>query len=519
MIRIVIVDDESITRQWVKKKIEDISSEYCIIGVFSNGRQALEFCKNQIVDVIFTDIRMSTMDGMEFLTKLQELNQHPYKVILSAYDDFQYAREAIKLGVHEFLLKPEITQDELRRILKDAQNYLIKNGEATVKDDNSAKRQEILGNVMENASTMTEQEITDIFYENDIKLQEKNLTVMCIQSEEKKGMEKTNDILEIFFEEKHLKWYCFNKKQQEIAILYNQPESYTRRKLSEELCHIIETNTGIKLYVGVSTRTDDWTKIGIIWHHAVTAKENRYFFKQQNCILYDEMTVSRQSGTGEELIFDEEYKEILKLLDMKKFDAVREKSDELLEKIGKSDFLPPTYIKAICNEILTSLMCRIHVEELDKEQEKSVRKIQLLLGENIHTFGELSDKMKNAQEYLCVLLEKKYMQSRYSDSIKKVIEYVNMHYQERIVMEDVAEAVHLSRAYLSLLFKKETGEKFSDYLQKIRLKKACLFLKNTGLQINEIAEQTGFFDAAHFSRVFKEHYSISPAEYRKQDKI
>lgn len=64
MIRIVIVDDESITRQWVKKKIEDISSEYCIIGVFSNGRQALEFCKNQIVDVIFTDIRMSTMDAI-----------------------------------------------------------------------------------------------------------------------------------------------------------------------------------------------------------------------------------------------------------------------------------------------------------------------------------------------------------------------------------------------------------------------------------------------------------------------
>lgn len=116
------------------------------------------------------------------------------------------------------MLKPEITQDELRRILKDAQNYLIKNGEATVKDDNSAKRQEILGNVMENASTMTEQEITDIFYENDIKLQEKNLTVMCIQSEEKKGMEKTNDILEIFFEEKHLKWYCFNKNNRRLLF-------------------------------------------------------------------------------------------------------------------------------------------------------------------------------------------------------------------------------------------------------------------------------------------------------------
>ena len=83
-------------------------------------------------------------------------------------------------------------------------------------------------------------------------------------------------------------------------------------------------------------------------------------------------------------------------------------------------------------------------------------------------------------------------------------------------MEEVAEAVHLSRTYLSILFKKETGEKFSDYLQKIRLNKACQLLQDTNQQIAEIAENTGFFDAAHFSRVFKEHYTISPAEYRKR---
>ena len=126
MLKIIIVDDESITRQWIKKKIEELGTDYCIEGVFSNGRQALEYCRNNHADIIFTDIRMPQMDGIELLKALTEEDIQIYKVILSAHDEFEYAREALKLGAREFLLKAEITSSEIRRILEKAKEEIEK---------------------------------------------------------------------------------------------------------------------------------------------------------------------------------------------------------------------------------------------------------------------------------------------------------------------------------------------------------------------------------------------------------
>ena len=81
----------------------------------------------------------------------------------------------------------------------------------------------------------------------------------------------------------------------------------------------------------------------------------------------------------------------------------------------------------------------------------------------------------------------------------------------------MAAAAFLSRSYASVLFKRETGEKFSDYLQGVRIEKSCALLRDTSLSVQETAERTGFFDTAHFSRVFKEKMGISPMEYRKKE--
>jgi len=123
--KIMIIEDEGITRQWLHKKIEELGPEYDVAGIFSNGRQALAFLEaGEQTDVIFTDIRMPVMDGLEFLEKIGKMGLEPYKVILSSYDEFQYARRAMKLGAHEFVLKPEITKDTLKQILDDARKKL-----------------------------------------------------------------------------------------------------------------------------------------------------------------------------------------------------------------------------------------------------------------------------------------------------------------------------------------------------------------------------------------------------------
>ena len=138
------------------------------------------------------------------------------------------------------------------------------------------------------------------------------------------------------------------------------------------------------------------------------------------------------------------------------------------------------------------------------------------MGEKINCFRDLRLRVFEAQVYLSLILIRESEANRYSKPVQEIIEYVKNHYGEKIVMGDIAKRIHLSRTYISVLFKKETGENFSDYLQRVRLDHAGVFLKTTGKSIKEIANDTGFFDSAHFNRSFKEYYKCSPIEYRKQ---
>lgn len=515
MIRTVIVDDESITRQWIKKKIEKISADYSVVGVFSNGKQALEYCRENEVDVIFTDIRMSTMDGIEFLENIQKLEYCPYKVILSAYDEFQYARQAIKLGVNEFVLKPEITQEELKRILRDAGNYLADIDSAESGRTTTARKKEnIIRKLLDNTTHMTENDLAVMLSENKITLEDKNLVVMCVDFASEKNIEKAKEIFELFFEEKHLKGYCFQNDFQEFIIVYNHRNDWIRRSLAEELLGILQIHLGTKLYMGISSRKDGFHKLNSLYCQASIAKENRIFFNLSGYQLYDGMRINKENNINE-LYFNDSIKKLSELLENEKYNEADEKSDALLRQIGSVDFLPPTYVKALCNELLTAYMHRLWHQTLKEEEKKAIAEIELLLGENPRTFSELYQKMEHAKTYLSDILQKKHIVNQYSSQIQDIVNYIDEHYMERIVMEDIAREVHLSKTYISALFKKETRERFSEYLQRVRLENSCRLLKTTKLSIREIADRTGFSDAAHFSRVFKERYQMSPLEYRK----
>lgn len=513
MIRIIIVDDESITRQWMKKKIEKLGSNYLVAGEFANGRQALEYCREHEVDVIFTDIRMSGMDGMELLKNIQELGKYPYTVILSAYDEFQYARQALKLGVHEFVLKPEITGEGVEKILEEARIYL--SGQRNDKRDGE-QTDKTLRYLIEATDGVSEEKLCDIIKENHIDLDPRNLVVINIFFEKTEIMEKAGEIFELYMEEKHLTGYGFPNALQEYTIIYNHRNDWLRSEIAGELYEILQTHLGERLFVGISCKKDGFCQIRDLYRQACQARKNRVFFDVPGYQRYEEMSVLAEDDEGE-LYCRRDMKEIIGLIEKEQYGEADEKIEFLLKKLSDAVFLPPQYVKSICDEILTAYIHRLWRYTLDTQEQKKVGMIDLLLGENCGKYQILRQRVERAQTYLSSLLQRKWETKHYSEPIQEVMNYVELHYGEKILMEDIAEKIHLSRTYISVLFKKETGEKFSDYLQRIRLENACVLLKNTKLPIQEIAEKTGFFDAAHFSRAFKESYGCSPAEYRKQN--
>lgn len=526
--KIIIIEDEGITRQWLKKKLEELSVDYHVEGVFSNGRQALDYLEGgKDVDVIFTDICMPVMDGLEFLEKLLETKLEPYKVILSAYDEFQYARQAMRLGAQEFVLKPEITREALKQILSDAAKYLEQRKQE--KEEKEGKEGEtekgaVLAELIKQGPDSIE-DLAVVFGDRGAQQEVLRLVIVDIYLEKQAVREDVEELLYLFLEQEQMQGAFFWSGNQRMILGYLHNMETPRLKLIGRLGDILQAHTGSRTYLGISRIQGDGN-VKEMYRQAVTARENRVFFGLPGACQYDDMRISMGQEAGE-LYFNADIKEIMGHLQQANYEGAAQRVDALLDNVKAADYLHPAYVKALCDEILSAYRHSLWEYALDQEEKERAGGTGLLIhklsgeGKEHLTGGEAPDlaqlmgMVKGEVEELCGLLQKKRGDGQYSAAVKEVMRYVEEHLGERISLEQVADAVFLSKPYLSTLFKKETGKKFSSYLQEARLEKSCAMLRGSRLSIGEIAEQTGFFDSAHFSKAFKEHYGCSPLEYRK----
>ncbi len=298
--KIMIIEDEGITRQWLKKKLEEIPGDYQVEGVFSNGKAAIDYLtEGKEADVIFTDIRMPVMDGLEVLEKLLEMGHTSYKVILSAYDEFQYARQAMRLGAQEFVLKPEITKEALQKILQDAAVYLAqrrpqKEQKETKQPGN--ERGMAFASLMKQEGAGTD-ELAEVFgCDGDLQDLAK-LVIVDIYMERQDTGETISrvagnaaskatsnatsrageELLDLFLEQEQIRGAFFRAGNQSIILGYLHDTEAERADLMGRLSDILHIHTGMNLYLGISRMQGDGNLMEM-YRQAAAARENRVFF-------------------------------------------------------------------------------------------------------------------------------------------------------------------------------------------------------------------------------------------------
>lgn len=510
--RIIIVDDEGITRQWLKKKIEELNMNYHVTGEFINGRQASDYLKDQEADVVFTDIRMPVMDGLEFLSSIKERKTALYKIILSAYDEFHYVRQAMRLGANEFILKPEITKEKLNEVLKEAARFL---NEQRIKDmiqeDAGTKFEVYYLELLE--KEVREEETVKFIEENQIELKPENMVTVLFTVSGDQEKERVKEVVSLYMEEDKIQGYCMYKGKKEYVMLYNQGIESTREAVINKMADIIKKHLGGICCAGVSARKTGYKFFREMFRQAEAAKENRSFFHEEGVQLYDHMQVQKEDGNW---YFTDEMKDIAECLKENKLETAEKETIEILTKAGEEKRIYPAYLRTLCMEILSVYIQKVREFELKKQEEEQVRYIEVKAGNTYRTLEELKNAVLTYQTQLTEMIQEKLNSGNCSVPVRRIMEYVEDHYREKISLEQIAEEIHMNRTYISVMFKKETGGKFSDYLQKTRLDHARKLLEQTKMSIQEIAEQTGFFDAAHLGRVFKENYQMTPLEYRRK---
>lgn len=506
---IVIADDEQIIIRWLKKCIGELSPEYHIVEACMNGKQVLNCCLNEQVDVLFTDIRMPVMDGLELLEKLRANRVLPYTVVLSAYSDFSYVRDAFKLGAVEYLLKSEITKENVKNCLEIAAARLTQSRErsedAAVSEDAMTQflRQYLLEPAQDPEGLQQ--------YETEFseRYGGRFMVTLWYSCHKVFHTGQMNELMELLFQENDIPFQGVARNETEIVLISGLPEDDMERFcLNMQECLI---SFGLKeTAVCVSEAGSMLRELPDRYEQIRRMEAAQRFYDRPGAITHRQFAEKQKKA---EEILERKGQELLAEMEAGSREQLKKRSEELLhfaqEYLMISDKL---------KQLLMDILMNIYWNFVGKTQ-KSKPVISNFLALNdasgLQTLGELFFEQILQMKSL---IEENSSRQLYRAPVQNVIAYINENYGHDISLDDLSHYAHLNRSYLSTLFKKEVGVNINTYILNCRLEKAKELLKDPDTLVQQICDEVGIPDSAYFSKQFKRYTGESPVEYRRTHK-
>lgn len=519
MFRTLLVDDDSLVRKYLHTLEAWVQNGYEIIADACDGEDALRILEEESVDVIITDISMPLMDGVEFIQRVKDKWDGIHIVVLSCHDEFEYVKEAMRLGADEYILKNTLDEEVLRELLeKTTKQIERKKG----KEQEEEKNKKLM--------KMGSHSLKYRFFNGIL-----SGTLIGEEREEKRveagvlGLYKNSAVISMVLEDfAALEWTPLEAEQ------YSQNFLYT---LMEEMESFLQDEKkGIEIiYLGVGTYCCFLDMSQMVRDSDMRQRLTnvasgcfRICSKQQfsyricvSSICIGEEGIRQAYRQAREMVKYSFYDDSRILY----FDAgkglsaeIPEEAKELLQKAaGFNNWKEKELMDAFQNLWECCQRDRIEgkvlitwLRNLDEEA-GILRPARDYHG--IHTI----DQLKAATKSYTQDLQKKQkweIPSGVSGTIKCAVEFIHQNYKNKIGLTDTAAAAGVNTAYLSYLFKQEMGIGFSNYLQECRMEYAKELLRMTNHRIKDVVAEAGFCDYHYFAKTFKKLNGMSPLDYR-----
>lgn len=526
MFKVLIVDDEKHIRERLTHFFPWSDVGFEVIGSAEHGRDALEMMKYHQAHAVLTDVLMPEMTGLELAKEIGVSYPETKVIILSAYDDFKYAQDAIKYGVQGYLLKP-LTKKDFLDVFSKISEELKK--ESELSKQNVQKDQLISEElfVLELIKGLNVEKYVD----DQRLITESSRVVICsfdrmFKENSTYSMRKTiseqttdfwkrynvpvlfygNSIILIITGSKSASKEDLHPKLQEFAV-------YLNRLLTEA------GNIEDAFVIGVGNIAKSTDEINRSYNEAVYAYSLKYFYDNASIIFYKDSpypNTNEVNSKGNDKTFDPFNHLEATLLECVLTEELKDlpfRIDEYFDELKHAKGLQITEIRGACAELILFLMFRLK----DKGLESHSVEIQRVL-ENIYvidSLNELKRWLKNILETISYELGDKRSHD-VNHYVLRAKEYINTHYQEKLTLLDMSNMLFLHQAYFSAIFKKETSQNFIDYVNEVRVEKAADLLRKTDYKINVISHMVGFQSNSYFNRVFKNTKNLSPLRYRRQ---
>ncbi|BBI35895.1 response regulator transcription factor [Cohnella abietis] len=525
MYRVLIAEDEMLVRLGLKHSINWSDYNMTVIADAANGMEALDIYQREKPELLITDIKMPIMDGMELIARVREMNSEAQIVILTCVEDFDTVRKALAHHVQDYILKLEMTTEDMGRVLAKIKEKLDRmNNSGHVKMDvdipvlkDNLIKEYLLGSRYSEAEFAAKaaglgmrlhpHRVVVTLMEID------NFDLLCKRFKDHKGQLVRMSLLNVL-SEVLTNYGCgeaFADADSKYLLVFGFDELCSEQQITETIHTIVEhVRHVMNMYFNISVSfVINRAQSG---YHSMKAQ-----YSECLEILEDRFILGRGSNTyvggQHSLLIPEETRNVLLQLvrDWQTNDTAKkalEKSMRMLldkESTVNTTEMKRTFKNWVLMAALSMRLSKLDIPEIVSDYSDRIT--------GARTLQELVDVFRT---YLHTIGDYMSNKATISKEISDVIRYIDVNHKRELTLVELAQVVHVSPNYLSSLFKKEVGINFADYLLQYRIDRAKELLLSTFSKTYEIAEQTGFANQSYFSRAFKKLNGIGPKEFRRK---
>lgn len=533
MLKLLIVDDEPLVRDGLRYTIDWQDYGIEVIGTAVDGLDAVRTIQRSVPDIVLTDIRMPSMNGLELAEWINSRYPEVYIIFLTGYSEFEYARNALKYEVVDYLLKP-VKEEEFKKVINKITNRIGKRDE---QEKERARLQKILDDSMpilkeKFIHDLLNQEITPEetgskmqFYNIDLagdshlliiaELDLKNTEINNpkeIELMKLKISDVLHDKLDIYGN-----IYKFNHKNKSIGLIlsmksadctlnqYNRILSVLERIRKEAAVHVCIITLGVSnLHEGINS-------LPLCYREAERALDKKIYLGKNVVIPAGDINYTRNAE-----ILNFNRNDLIRLFLSYDIVGVKNWMEKYFNYYKINCDTSNNHFQFIIFEFISILLEVINREDIYSE----IRFDFTIIDEFIlcETMEELFQKIFHLYTKMMVDIKtcKNQLCRKLIEDIKK---YVNKNYMNDISRKTASEEFYINPSYLSRIFSQEMNMTFTEYLTKCRIEKAKELLNDPKLKIYAISEMIGYYNEKYFARIFKKYEGISPYEYKEKNSL
>ncbi|RBW69721.1 response regulator [Bacillus taeanensis] len=521
MYKIAIIDDDRIIRRGLSNIFSQENYGFQLVGTASDGERGLELIEEQRPQIVISDINMPFMNGLEMARIVKEKYPEIKVILLTGYEDFKYAQEAIKVRAFDYILKP-IDSDALVAKVKLAADEWEKEQkkDKQIQEGMPLLHAQFFKKLIYNGiePNRVKKEMTDL----GIKLNGSKFAVLLIKVDDlqqlngKNYKEAVQRICSNVFKNK-IEGIVFEWDGDELAAVLPFSQQLIENNegihdIAEQIRFHVKNHLNTTVTIAVGNVYQSLTGIVLSYQSARTAMDLRHMIGKDTVFSIKNFTFPMQVNSMNLNELEEELVEKVTLgLSHEVLTVLEEMNNQLIDQ----KFIRLHEIRLMAIRIVVLLFHETEkwtkqFEESNLDLTSSYNKMmQMQTVEEI--FNEISDIAVRLASYANT-----QRKSKEPTLVEKAMKYIEENYdQEGLSLQQVAREVHVSAAYLSNIFKVEKGINFGDFLLKTRMKKAMELLRDKNMKAYEVAEMVGYSNPQYFSVCFKKYTNYSPVDFKK----